>query len=89
MHAVGITRKIDKVGRIVIPIELRDTLGLDPGAKIELFIDTEEKALVMQKYQRGCSFCGEMKNTIEFKDEKLCKSCAEKIINKARSDKEV
>ena len=88
MHAVGITRKIDKVGRIVIPKELRDMLNWD-SAKIELFVDSDKNALIMKKYQRGCNFCGEMENTIEFQGEKLCESCAEKIINKARSDKEV
>jgi len=79
MHAVGLIKKLDKLGRLVIPIEIRDRLGLDEDSKLELFVNDEEKTLVMKKYKRGCDFCGEMKDNIEYKGKKVCESCAEDL----------
>ena len=89
MHALGITRKIDKLGRMVIPIELRESLGLDEDTKVEIFINPEEKALILKKYERGCSFCGEMKDNVKYKGKKICESCAEELYYKAEGKEEL
>ena len=89
MHAVGLIKKLDKLGRLVIPIEIRDRLGLDEDSKLELFVNDEEKTLVMKKYKRGCDFCGEMNDNIEYEGKKVCKSCAEDLFDKVNSEEEL
>jgi len=82
MKALGITKKLDKLGRFVIPIEIRDRLGLnDEDSKVELFFNIEDETLVMKKYERGCEYCGEMKDNIEYKGKKICESCVEELTN--------
>ena len=88
MKATGMTRNIDNLGRIVIPIELRKELGFDESSKIELFIEPKTNRLVMEKYQRGCIYCGEMNNTFEFESTTVCQSCANKIFNKAEKEED-
>lgn len=77
MKATGMVRKIDGVGRIVVPKELRDMLEFDEDAKIEMLVDQENKRLILEKYHRGCVFCGEIENTTEYKDKIICHECAE------------
>jgi len=86
MKATGMTRNIDKLGRIVIPIELRKELGFDESTKIELFIEPERQRLVMEKYQRGCIFCDEMNNTIEYEGMTICEDCAAEVFNQVKKE---
>jgi len=87
MHALGIVRQAGPLGRIVIPIELRNQLGIDADTKLEIFVDKEEEAVVLKKYERGCDFCGEMKDNIEYKDKKVCGSCIEKMYDEVVNEK--
>ena len=65
MKATGIVRQIDEVGRIVLPVELRSTLGIDKKDSVEIF--TEGDTIVLRKYQPTCVFCGKTENIKEFK----------------------
>ncbi|MCP1124154.1 AbrB/MazE/SpoVT family DNA-binding domain-containing protein [Bacillus sp. 3103sda1] len=60
MKSTGITRKVDELGRVVIPKELRDTLGIKEKSPLEIFVDGEK--IVLQKYQAGgdCVITGEV-----------------------------
>lgn len=83
MKATGIVRKIDKLGRIVIPIEIRRSLNFDENTNIEMMIDKENNNLLMTRYQKGCFFCGEISSdNIQFESKNICSSCAEKISTK-------
>lgn len=57
MKATGIVRKVDELGRIVLPIELRRTLDIMEKDSIEVFLDG--KLIVLRKYELSCTFCGE------------------------------
>lgn len=81
MKATGITRKIDGLGRFVIPKELRRAMSIEEGSALEIF--TDEDSIVLKKYERGCIICGESKDTTEFKGKLLCKSCKKDMIKKA------
>ena len=56
MKSTGIIRKVDELGRIVLPIELRRTLDIDDNDSLEIFI--EENTIILKKYQPACIFCG-------------------------------
>lgn len=77
MKAIGIVRKVDELGRIVIPKELRRTLNIEEGDPLEIFVDGEE--VVLRKYEPGCVFCGNAKYVVEFKGNKVCTNCIKDI----------
>lgn len=73
MRSTGIVRKVDELGRIVIPIELRRTLDIDIKDALEIYVNSEE--IILKKYQPSCIFCGEVKDVDTFKGKKICPSC--------------
>lgn len=73
MKSIGIVRKVDELGRIVIPKELRNTLSIDMKDPLEIF--TEGDAIILRKYQPHCAICGEAKEIIGFKGKLICKNC--------------
>lgn len=77
MKATGIVRKVDELGRIVIPKELRRTLNIEEGDPLEIFVDGEE--VILRKYEPGCVFCGNVKYVVEFKGKKVCTNCIKDI----------
>lgn len=77
MKAIGSVRKVDELGRIVIPKELRRTLNIEEGDPLEIFVDGEE--VVLRKYEPGCVFCGNAKYVVEFKGKKICTNCIKDI----------
>ena len=79
MKATGMVRKIDGFGRIVVPKEIRNMLDFKENADIELLVDEGNKRLILERYHRGCIFCGEIENTKEFKDKIICESCADEF----------
>ena len=56
MKSTGIVRKVDDLGRIVLPIELRRTLDIHERDSIEIFVDGNQ--IVLKKYSPACIFCG-------------------------------
>ena len=77
VKATGITRKIDELGRIVLPKELRKTFGIEPGTPIEIY--TEDGAIILKKYENRCILCGATEDVVEFKDKKACRKCIEEL----------
>lgn len=73
MKATGIVRNLDELGRVVIPKELRDVLGIAIKDPIEIF--TDENFIALKKYHRGCLFCGSMDDAVFFKGHFVCKKC--------------
>lgn len=73
MKSTGIVRKVDELGRIVLPIELRRTLGIEEKDRIEIFVDGE--SISLRKYQPGCIFCDNAKDIINYKGKNICPDC--------------
>ena len=73
MKSTGIVRKLDDLGRIVLPIELRRTLEIEDKDPLEIYI--EGNSIVLKKYQPACVFCGNAKNVIPYKGRNVCPSC--------------
>ncbi|MFC5528438.1 AbrB/MazE/SpoVT family DNA-binding domain-containing protein [Cohnella yongneupensis] len=70
LKATGIVRKVDDLGRVVIPIELRRTLGVDT---LEIFVQGE--SIVLRKYAPGCTFCDNVEVAKVIHDKRVCKNC--------------
>ena len=79
MKSTGIVRKVDELGRIVLPIELRRTLGIDIKDSIEIYVDNS--TIVLKKYEPTCIFCGESENVVTHIDKNICKKCLDEIKN--------
>ena len=77
MKSTGIVRQIDTLGRIVLPIELRRTLGIAEGDPLEIFV--ESGRIVLSKYETSCTFCGEKEGLVQFKDHYICSKCIEEL----------
>ncbi len=77
MKSTGIIRKVDELGRIVIPMELRKKLKIAEKDPIEIF--TDGSSIILKKFQPNCIFCGNTKNLKIYQDKLICTKCAEKI----------
>ena len=73
MLNTGVVRRIDNLGRIMIPKELRNTFGLDAGQAVQIF--TEGDKVIFKKYQFSCVFCGEASGNSMFKGKNVCEQC--------------
>ena len=73
MKSTGIVRKVDELGRIVLPIELRRTLGIEEKDRTEIFVDGE--SIILRKYQPACIFCDNAKDIINYKGKNICPDC--------------
>ena len=73
MKATGIVRKVDELGRIVIPIELRRNLGIELKDPLEIYVDGEQ--IIFKKYEPACIFCGNARNMTNFKGKNVCVDC--------------
>lgn len=81
MKSTGIIRKVDELGRVVIPIELRNTLKIAEKDPIEIFVDGT--SIVLKKHESTCVFCGSSKKLATYKDKLICEKCAKQISNLA------
>jgi len=77
MRSVGIVRKIDELGRIVFPMELRKKLSIQIGDPMEIFVDGN--LILLKKYEPACIFCGEAGNLTVYKNKNICESCRDKL----------
>jgi transcriptional pleiotropic regulator of transition state genes len=73
MKSTGIVRKVDELGRVVIPIELRRTLRIEEKDALEIYVDGEK--IILKKYEPACIFCGNAENVQNFRDKNICKDC--------------
>ena len=77
MKSTGIVRKVDELGRIVLPIELRRTMGIEVKDALEIYVDGDH--IVLKKYEPSCVFCGNAKDIIHFKGKNVCSDCAHEL----------
>jgi transcriptional pleiotropic regulator of transition state genes len=80
MKSTGIVRKVDELGRIVLPIELRRTLDIAEKDSLEIYVDGS--SIVLKKYQPACVFCGDAKNVVNFKGKNVCPECVKELLGK-------
>lgn len=72
-------RCLDKLGRIVIPKEIRGKFEILEEDPMEIFVD--RNSIILRKYEANCAFCSNTKGLIEYKNKLICSECKEKIGN--------
>ncbi|MBU5437053.1 AbrB/MazE/SpoVT family DNA-binding domain-containing protein [Tissierella sp. MSJ-40] len=77
MKSTGIVRKVDELGRVVIPIELRRSLDIEVKDALEIFVDGEH--IILKKYAPACIFCGQAKDVEVYKGKNICPACREEL----------
>ena len=77
MKSTGIIRKVDELGRVVIPIEIRNQFNIAEKDPIEIYVDGS--SIVLKKYEPNCIFCGNTENLINYNDKLICEYCSKKI----------
>ena len=77
MKSTGIVRKVDELGRIVLPIELRRTLDIAEKDALEIYV--EGSAIVLKKYRPTCVFCASARDVSVFKGKNICPKCLREL----------
>ncbi len=77
MKETGIVRRIDELGRIVLPIELRKLLGIEQHDPVEIFVDGD--SIILKKHHSKCIFCGSDVSLSEYKGKHVCAACAKSL----------
>ena len=80
IKSTGIVRKVDELGRVVLPIEMRRTLDISEKDALEIYVEGEN--IILRKYQAACVFCDSTKDIVNFKGRNVCTSCIEKLKTK-------
>lgn len=79
MKATGIIRKVDELGRIVLPIEMRRTLDIAEKDALEIYV--EGSSIILKKYKPSCIFCDSSKDVTLFKGKNICPKCLKEMQN--------
>jgi len=79
MKSTGIVRKVDELGRIVLPIELRRTLEIAERDALEIYV--EGSTIILKKYEPACVFCGDARDVITYKGRNVCRNCLDSMRN--------
>ena len=77
MKSTGVVRKVDELGRVVLPSSIRAHMDIKANDPMEIFTDGER--IVLQKYQPACIFCNDADDVVFFSGKRICRACLEKI----------
>lgn len=77
MKTTGIIRKVDDLGRIVLPIELRRTLDIAERDELEIYMENDQ--IILRKYEPACIFCASDKKLVSFSGKNICRECIRRM----------
>ena len=81
MKSTGIVRKVDELGRIVLPIELRRTLDIEVKDPLEIYVS--EDSVILKKYQPSCIFCSSAEDLVSYRGKNVCRACLRALGDRA------
>ena len=84
MKSTGMIRRVDELGRVVIPKEIRKKLSIEEKDPMEIYV--EGHSIVLKKVEENCIFCGKSKDLINNKDKLICKKCLSELFDKTKTD---
>lgn len=73
MKSTGMVRKVDELGRIVLPSEIRQNMDINVRDALEIF--TDEGRIILQKYEPSCIFCTNVDGITLYKNKRICADC--------------
>ena len=77
MKATGIVRRVDELGRVVLPIELRRNMHIAEKDALEIYVDGAN--IILKKYEPDCIFCGNARDVVNFKGKNICSACLKEM----------
>ena len=77
IKSTGIIRKVDELGRVVLPIELRNKFGIKEKDPLEIYVDGS--SIILKKNEQNCVFCGSTKDLMKYNGKNICSKCLESI----------
>ena len=77
MKATGIIRRVDELGRVVIPIEIRNQFNIVEKDPIEIYVDSS--SIILKKYEQNCIFCGTTENLVNYNNKLVCENCSKQL----------
>ena len=77
MKSTGVTRQLDALGRIVLPVEIRRTLGIGPKDTLEILVDGS--SIVLRRFEADCHFCGNKSGLMSYKGRLICRRCLKEL----------
>ena len=77
MKTTGIVRKVDELGRIVLPVELRRTLDIGERDELEIYLD--EDRIILKKYESACIFCSGTYSLVNYQGRNICTDCIQNL----------
>lgn len=81
MKSTGIVRRVDELGRVVLPIELRRTLSISDKDSLEIYVDGEK--IILRKYDPACVFCGNADGVEQYRGKNICSTCLKELVTAA------
>lgn len=79
IKSTGMVRRVDDLGRVVIPIEIRRHLNIEVKDPLEIFVEGEK--LIIKKYGQNCVFCGSIEDLTPFHDKHICAACLKELVD--------
>jgi len=73
LKPAGVVRKVDQLGRIVLPKSLRKRYQMNEGDPVEILVQGDH--IILERYHPRCVFCGSIDDVREFKERYLCSAC--------------
>ena len=77
MKSTGIVRKVDELGRVVLPIELRRTLDIAEKDALEIYVEGD--MVILKKYAPSCVFCGNTHGVTSYREKNVCAACLREL----------
>ena len=77
MKNIGMARKVDDLGRIVLPVELRRMFGIRTGDELEIAVDGE--TICLKKVELGCALCGSLEGLRPYREKQVCAACTAEL----------
>lgn len=77
MKSIGIVRRMDELGRIVLPVELRRTLDIAERDELEIYLDDDK--VVLKKHEPSCVFCDSLRELVAYRGRNVCMECIENM----------
>lgn len=84
MKSTGIVRRVDELGRVVLPIELRRTLSISDKDSLEIYVDGEK--IILKKYEPACIFCGNANDVEIFHGKNVCRDCLRELAAESETE---
>ncbi len=83
MKPVGVVRKVDQLGRIVLPKSLRKRYHMNEGDPVEILVQGDQ--IILERYKPKCVICGSMELVAEFKERFVCAACKKELVHALQS----